>query len=157
MYNMFHSPYAYPEGHPDHDPEVTKALREHEKTWGGFNDTPPGWREITEEEFVRSNFFSYDPEKVEHRQLMHAGITDEKGTAPLHGARLYFFWDGTGVALMDDFWAGKIRFFAFGCKHKWREVYGDEVKKLGFGRLYSHDHALVCDECGRMKVVDSSG
>ena len=42
------------------------------------------------------------------------------------------------------------------CKHKWREVYGDELKELGFRRLFSHDHAYVCDECKRTKIVDSS-
>lgn len=146
----------YPEGHALHNPTITQAVREHDEKWGGYNDTPPGWREITEADFVKSTFFTHEPGKIEFRQLMKAGLTDEQG-APLICARLYYFHDGTGVALMNDYWAGKLRYFAFGCDHKWHKVYGDEAKKLGFGTLYSHDHAYVCDECGETKVVDSSG
>ena len=155
-YSELHTPYAYQPNHPDHDPAVNEEIRKHERTWGGYNDLPPGWREITEAEFVKGPFFSYLPTRVEFRQLVGSDIRCERGS-PLVDARLFFFSDGTGVALMDDHWAGKVRYFAFGCNHKWREVYGEEAKKLGIGRLYSHDHAYVCDNCGRKRVLDSSG
>lgn len=136
MISTLHTLYASPEGSPRHDQMTAKAIREHEEKWGKYNDAPPGWREITEADFVKGMFFTHDPQKIEFRQLMNAEIRSEDG-APLIDARLYFFHDGTGVALMSDFWAGKLRYFAFGCDHKWREVYGDEARKLGHGPLYS--------------------
>ena len=155
-YSTMQRAYTYQEGHPHHDPEVTAAVKEHQAKFGGYNDLPPNWREITEAAFVTGHFFSHDPEKVEFRQLMGTDIKSEKGS-PLVNARLYFFHDGTGVALMDDHWAGKPRYFAFGCDHKYREVHGKELQKLGFkGVTGSCDHALYCDKCKHKMVVDSS-
>lgn len=154
-YSTLHSPYPYPEGHPHHDPKVNAELKEHEKTFGGYNDTPPGWREISEKEFVQGQFFRSSPEKTEFRQLMRGNVTSERGTSLLN-ARLYFFHDGTGVAMMDDHWAGKIRFFAFGCDHKYQEVHGQTARDLGFGFTGNCQHAYICEKCGHKYMTDSS-
>ena len=74
----------------------------------------------------------------------------------LRDARLYFFHDGTGVAMMDDYWAGKIHYFAFGCDHKYRQVYGEEATKLGLRPIGLCETAHYCDKCGDKMVVDSS-
>lgn len=154
-YQTLHMPYAYREGHPNHDPKVNAELEQHEKDFGGYNDNPPGWRQITEKEFVQGHFFRSSPAKVEFRQLRDPGVKSERGTA-LRDARLFFFHDGTGVAMMEDFWAGKIHYFAFGCDHKYREVYGEEAANLGLRPTGRCDHALHCDKCGHGMVVDSS-
>ena len=155
-YSTTQRAYTYQEGHPHHDPEVNAAVKEHEAKFGGYNDVPPGWREITEAEFVKGPFFSQCVEKTEFRQLVHAEIKGERGWW-LINAHLYFFHDGTGVALMDDNLAGKLRFFAFGCDHKYREVHGNELQELGFkGLMGGCDHALYCDKCKHKMVVDSS-
>lgn len=156
MISVFRTLYSSPPESPNHDPEVAAKLQEHEERFGSYNDLPPNWREITEAEFVKGKFFSQSPEKTEFRQLTKADIKSEKDT-PLVNAHLYFFHDGTGVALMDDHWAGKLRYFAFGCDHKYREVHGKELQELGFqGGLFACEHAYYCDKCSDKMVVDSS-
>jgi hypothetical protein len=154
-YSTLRIAYPYPSGSPHHDPEENAAIEKHKEKFGEHNDVPPGWREIPEEEFVRSYFFRYSPEKVEHRQLVNANIKCEKGR-PLVDARLYFFHDGTGVAMMQDFWAGKLRYFAFGCAHKYQEVHGETARNLGFRFTGNCQHAHICEKCGHRYMVDSS-
>lgn len=129
------------------------SVREHEERFGGYNDAPPNFREIDEGDFAHGPFFSQCIRRVEHRQIV--GVAGESG---LLGVQLFFFSDATGVGMSTDHRIGRIRFFAFGCDHRYREVHGNELEKLGFrGSLFSHDHALHCDKCGDKKVVDSSG
>ena len=154
-YSILVTPHALNEGHPHHDPKVNAALKEHEDKFGSYNDTPPGWREITEKDFAQSQFFQYNPEKTEFRQIYKAEVKSEAG-GPLLNARLYFFHDGTGVAMMNDYWAGKLRYFAFGCKHEYRKVDGEEARKLGLHPSGPHDHAYCCDLCDHKMIVDSS-
>jgi hypothetical protein len=146
---------TYGPNHPDYDPVANDEIERHEKTFGRYNDAPPGWREISEKEFVQGQFFLNPLTKHEFRQILHAGVNSEKGHA-LVNARLYFFHDGTGVALMNDCWAGKLRYFAFGCDHTYREVYGEEARKLGLRPLGQCDHAYLCDKCDHTMLVDSS-
>jgi hypothetical protein len=79
-----------------------------------FNTAPDGWREITEAEFARSNYFHESISKTEHRQFP----IEWKGKTTYHGVMLLHFWDQTGLALVNEFWDSKVRFFAFGCDHK---------------------------------------
>jgi hypothetical protein len=126
----------------------------HEATFGGFNDVPEGFREISEKDFVQGDFFRYPFERYEFRQIFKAGLMDENGHS-MYNVKLFFLPDGTGVGMMDDHWAGKIRYFAFGCDHQYRDVYGQEAKDLGLmtgGSL----RAYVCDLCGHKMVQDSS-
>jgi len=117
-----------------------------------FNKTPEQWREISETEFVKGKFFMYEPSKIEFRQLTGCGVKAESGS-PLINARLYHFHDGTGVAMMDDHWAGKIRFFAFGCDHKYQEVYGQTARDLGLQATGNCQHAYICEKCGHHMIV----
>ena len=155
-YSTLHTAYPYPPTSPHHDPAENAVIEEHRQKFGGYNDTPPGWREISEKEFVKGKFFTHSPEKVEVRQLRDAGVKAESGS-PLINARLYFFHDGTGVAMMDDHWAGKIRFFAFGCDHKYQEVYGQTARDLGLQATGNCQHAYICEKCGHHMIVDTSG
>lgn len=120
-----------------------------------FNKTPDNWREISEEEFVKGNFFLYAPQRTEFRQLTKAGVKAESGGS-LINAQLYFFHDETGVAMMDDHWAGKIRFFAFGCAHEWKEIPHVEARNHGLRPVDSFDHAYRCEKCGATKMVNTS-
>jgi len=129
------------------------SVREHEERFGGYNDAPEGFREISEEEFVRGPFFRECARRLEHRQ-----ITNLPGERHALGCTLFFFADATGVAMADSRRPDRVRYFAFGCDHKYREVHGDEMERLGFrGPMFSCDHALYCDKCGDKRVVDSSG
>lgn len=129
------------------------SVREHEDRFGAFNDAPPDFREITEADFSRGPFFSQVFRRIEYRQIMNL-----EGERCALGIQLFFFADATGVGMAHDHRAGKVRYFAFGCAHKYREVHRDEMRALGFrGMWFAHDHAYFCDKCGDKRVVDSSG
>lgn len=129
------------------------SVREHEDRFGAYNDAPPDFREISEADFSRGPFFSQCFRRIEYRQIMNLA-----GERYVLGVKLFFFADATGVGMAQDHRAGKVRYFAFGCDHKYREVHGDELETLGFrGQLFHCDHALYCDKCGDKRVVDSSG
>jgi hypothetical protein len=129
-----------------------KKEREHEKLYGGFNDFPPNWKEITEKEFAQGMFFSYTPTLTEHRQMGRM----EVGSEPMLTATLYFFHDGSGVALASDFWAGKVRYFSFTCcVHEFRRPTEAEHVRgvVRPGRCF---HVSICDKCNYVSAVDSS-
>ena len=146
-YETLHTAYPYNADHPSHDPKVNAAIEAHKEQYGGYNDAPPGWREIDEAAFVKGHFFTYNPEKLEYRQL-------RQGDRPMLSVRLYFFHDGTGVGMSGD--GGELRFFAFGCQHKYRELSVKEAREHGF-QMHAFDHAYTCEKCGHTHVVDSSG
>jgi hypothetical protein len=115
-----------------------------------YNQAPPNLKEITEREFAQSFLFHYEPKKYESRfvavdQLKLCGIA-VKQMMPL---RMMWHHDGTGVALSNDYWEGKVRFFKFAtCEHK----FDGGGRKLG-NCFYEH----TCSKCGYKKQVDSSG
>jgi hypothetical protein len=137
MNRLTHAPKA---------PDVDDVERQH----GGFNDFPDNWRELTEAEFARAGFWSYQPRFIETRQMMTGrgpgGGTPaamEKGMIP---ATLFHYGDGTGHAIRTDYWEKRVRFYAFGCAHKWQEI----------GSAGHCLHRMKCDACGRTQVIDSS-
>ena len=79
----------------------------HEAKNGNYNAFPPGWRELSQVEFAQSMYFHYGPELVEYRQML-----PEAG--PVVSAHLNWYFDGTGIALVSDHYAGTVRFYAFG-------------------------------------------
>ena len=119
---------------------------DHEKKFGKFNDAPDLWREIFEKEFAQSKFFSYTPEKIEFRQIHIKGIKSKNDK--MIEAHMFHFHDGTGVALSNDFWKGKVSYFAFGCNHDF-----EEKPRAG---LFNCQHYLVCKKCGYGHITDSS-
>lgn len=110
----------------------------HAEKYGEFNDAPPGWHEISEKKFSQSMFFIYSPEKIEYRQIQ----TKDK----MISAHLFFFHDGTGVAMESDSWKGKIYYYAFGCDHEYSET-----------TIGNCLHKIKCSKCGHEEIVDSSG
>jgi len=122
---------------------------------GGFNEAPEGWEEITEKEFVQSDFFIYTWEAFEFKQLDKlADGTHLEG--PILPVKLFWMNDGTGYGISSDYWKGKIRFFRFGCRHDYRGMGVEECRERGishFGRCY---HVSECRKCGYVHAVDSS-
>jgi hypothetical protein len=119
-----------------------KALcLENEEVVGGYNDLPPNFEEITEEEFAQSQFFSYEPIKVEFRQCK--GLKDDDY---LQSVWIYWFSDYSYITIWSDFWAGKVHYGkGYLCKHKW--------KNMESRMCYTKD---VCVLCGYIKEIDSS-
>lgn len=104
-----------------------------------YNKFPEGWRRITVKQFAQSHFFSYSPEKVEHRQMLPA---DRRGK--MVPATLFHFYDKTGIGIVNDFWKGKVYYFAFGCAHHFEEKLNDgPLSSVLLPRVL-----LVCQTCG---------
>ena len=95
-----------------------------EALFGAYNDYPPGWREITEKEFVQSKFFQSLIEHQDHRQMLHRN-KDGSFKSGMLEVELFFFHDGTGVAMGHKYYEGTLQFYAFGlCEHPpWSEVF----------------------------------
>ena len=113
----------------------------------GFNYAPVGFHEVTEKEFAQSGFFTYPFEANEYRQLLY----DQNGKpltkdTPILSIRLFFHSDNQGFGMSTDYWAGKVRYFRFGCEHEY-----EHTKKLG--NCYNQ---YTCKVCGHVNAVDSS-
>lgn len=125
------------------------AQRAHEEKYGKHNDFPPGWEEITPQEFARSNFFIFGFIKTEYRQMFrHSDGTEEKQftTAQL------FFHDRGCFAISRR--GGLPVYFRFGCKHEWGSA-RDELQRRGI-RLGACEHARFCTKCKALEIDDSS-
>lgn len=149
----------YKVSHAFNTPEA-KAI---EEAYGKYNDFPPNWREITQDEFARSLFFHYTPDFIDFRQMYEKDKDGKRAyNAPYTSGKLFFFWNKTGIGIVDTYEDKKynakkiLRFFKFGCEHKYRELSREESAKKGrthFGRCY---HIEECTTCGHIWEYDSS-
>lgn len=136
-----------------------------ESEFGGFNDFPPGWREIDVAEFAQ-RMSSYHPMYHEYRQM----LTPERNV-PAVSAQLFFYHDGTGVAVVSNWgptdpdiryspyvWTGRV--FAFGCNHEYESIGIETLREVApefkTRLLFRTEHASRCTKCGHIKIVDSS-
>lgn len=122
--------------------------------FGGYNDFPPGWREVDSGFFARKMTLREFTHQ-EHRQMHRQGD-------PLFefvNGQLFFFWDGTGVAVSSSSegepfnYKDVARFWAFGCDHEYEDLAWDRET---MGPRFSCDHASKCKKCGHVLIVDSS-
>ncbi len=51
----------------------------------------------------------------------------------------------------------RLRFFKVGCDHKFREMDAKETTERGGEHWGKFCHPSICDECGTLQTVDSSG
>lgn len=118
---------------------------------GDFNTAPDGFTQITEKEYAQSHFFRYAPEAIEHRQLLNV-----PGETTMLDVWMYYYHDGTGIALAEDFWAGTVRYFRFGCDHTYRELSPAAAKAKGVPHFGHCWHVNECSVCGHIESSDSS-
>jgi hypothetical protein len=119
-----------------------------------FNKVPPGWEEISIEDFATSNFFVYTPYAMDYRQFW----IKEDGKKKMIDCKVFFMDKNLdeGFAIHSSYWEKKIRIFRFGCKHKWIELSPEECKEKGIphsGRCY---HVNECETCKKLWIYDSS-
>lgn len=120
-----------------------------------YNDFPKGWRAISQKDFVQGPFFHYNPSLIESRQMYDKSQKDWN-TKPMLSATLYWFHDGTGVAMANDYWKGEINYYAFGCQHDYKSLSQEECHQRKIyhgGRCY---HVSECSKCGYINSYDSS-
>lgn len=123
-----------------------------------YHDPPIGLRRITEADFTQSNFFMYYPVSIEWRQIFVNSKDDL--TANRNGKmidmQMYWFHDGTGIAIHNDYWGKKVEYFAFGCDHKYLELSQEECRKRGITHHGHCYHVQECDKCHHIESYDSS-
>jgi len=121
----------------------TKEPADHAEKYGRYNDPPPNFKEITEGEFSRSYFMTYSPEFVEWRQIRDDSKKTFTHQTSIH---LFYYYDGTGLGIVCEFWNNKVRYFKFAlCEHE----YTEENIRMCL-------HKYTCKKCGYSKTVDSS-
>ena len=116
---------------------------------GGYNDSPPNLKVMTEAEFATSAFFVYDFESVENRQILLHNLPKaiRESRTEILDLRLFWMQDGTGFGMSHDYWKGKVEYFSFAiCVHSYKSV------PSGFRMV----HDSVCTKCGHRTSVDSS-
>lgn len=130
-------------------------VKAHEEKWGRFNDAPPGFTEITAEEFATSGFFTWCKTAQEFRQISPENIDQSKMLAPVKyflGITLFYMNHGEnyGLARYED----RVRYFKFAdCYHDWVEISAKEAGKPAWNCY----HYNKCSKCGARWEYDSSG
>jgi len=123
-----------------------------------FNRAPKGFEEITQEEFAKSKFFYYSHIASEYKQITENFDGTPIGTGNIAiPIKLFWFFDGTGVGISNNWLEWTLKFFRFGCCHKYEE-YSKEIavkRNLPYsgGRCM---HNMVCTKCGHIYQYDSS-
>lgn len=114
----------------------------HEEKWGRFNDPPKNFKEVSDEELIRTRVRAYAPTIHEYRQVHHEG--------KVTSVTLFFNSDDTGWGWSEDYHGKKTRYFIFGLcpgvTHKFR-IARNTRKCLNIWK---------CENCPYEMEVDSS-
>lgn len=137
------------------------------------------WREVTLEELAYTMFGNNLPSISSYASFPHQNYRgDIVGGFAFSGMHYMIYPDGTGVAIhrcwkyhfskMESDPAGKIRkkpkgkenamtirFYAFGCKHKYRDMTALERHERNIS-LGLCQHAQICEKCQHAHCFDSS-
>ena len=129
----------------------------HEQKWGRFNNPPPGFKEITAEQFSQSGFFTWCKVGMEFRQIDPAQIDQKAMLSPVKtflSVTMFYMNHGENFAMAHDYWAKQVRYFTFAdCYHDWKEISAKEAGKPAFNCY----HYCKCAKCGASWEYDSSG
>lgn len=145
---------------------VRKITRETIESPDGTNsyEPPNGWRAITPEELALSHFTTQFPDFIECRQFNWDKESAPYGKMRIH-AMMYWYPDKTGVAFHNEWvydpkthegeW--KVMYFAFGCKHQFRELSREECRALDIPHYGNCWHVEECQQCQRITSYSSDG
>ena len=124
--------------------ECTKDdLEKIEWLGGDFNAAPPNLKEVTEEHVVVNTYFlTYSPTARTFRQIRLDG-------EPYLSMTLLIYHDRSGVGLVRDYWQKRVRWFTFGCDHKYKEISRPAGHRSGL-------HTDECTICGYKNTYDTS-
>ena len=124
--------------------------------WRGKSPTTdlPNIRAIDEQEMARMPLFTWTPiwagsvrvEALPGRPAQFGGFTPQ----------CFVHYDGTGVLMDWDFWAGKVLYWAFGCEHEYRELSMRECADRGIYHAGRCWHVRRCTKCEHVDSVDTS-
>jgi hypothetical protein len=92
---------------------------DHRVSHGGFNNFPTNWEEIDAQTFAKSDYFTWTPVLTEFRQMIP---TPRTGLEMAVSAHLHWMPSGLGYSIVNDYWAGGVRYYRFGQKRaNWLE------------------------------------
>ena len=112
-----------------------------------FNEAPPNWREVSQEELVASRRLIWSAHAIEFRQILR--VNGQKIDGPVISAHLHWVHglSGEGWAWAEDWTNRRMRFFLFEmCEHELEVT----------GRPYNCYTEYKCKKCGWETAVDSS-
>ena len=101
-------------------------------------------REISEKEFANSNVFLFVPSIIGNTRIEDMEV------------KVFGFSDQTGYAIGSNRKNGKVRYFAFGCNHSYRNPTEEEIQTGKTPRPSMCFKVSVCKKCGAVNTVDSS-
>lgn len=120
-------------------------------------DVPYNFREVSEEDIVKSTFRIYGFIASWWDRIP---IDNEYTKTDTY---LFGCFDNTGVAMVFDVRQNKIRWFAFGCQHEYKEMTRKEVEEYNKDKPYKEKlyqgncyHNCICTKCGFIFSYDSS-
>lgn len=114
----------------------------------GFNDFPYGWKRVTKIHWLT---LVNMPSWMEYRQMMVFRNPDgstKKMIDPLKPIHAYLFWfsDHTGCAFSRRRNGKTMRFYRFGCEHKYIPISRETTKDN------ENDH-FVCEKCKHQLIT----
>jgi hypothetical protein len=134
--------------------KITKEeLGEREAKYGGYNSPPPGWQELTVDEFAATDFFTYG--FVEHEYRQFPDPERFNGSRSYQTFMLFFMHAGHGYAICRSF-ESEIKYFRFGCKHAYRGLDVQECRDRKIPHYGRGWHVGECIHCGHIHSYDSS-
>lgn len=135
--------------------------KEIEAKFGKYNDFPPNWQPC-DPAYFWGKFMSYSQSGEEYRQMMRPEKHIQEfppnayGQKTIRNARLYFYNDDTGLAMVQDYDYKKMEdrqplLYKFAvCDH---DAHGWESVP---SKSYMCYHVSKCKNCGMERAVDSS-
>lgn len=142
-----------------YDKLLSNHTPEHEKEWGGYNDSLPNLEEITAEQFSQSGFFTWCFSGMEHRQITPENFNKGKIFSPVKvfvNAKIFYMNSPheAGFLITSDYWDKKVRYFKFAkCFHNYKEITAAEAGRPAMNCY----HYCKCTKCGQSYEYDSSG
>jgi hypothetical protein len=143
------------------DPKKPLPLPKYLKSWGGYNEMPDPFKEISWHKYF--HFFRREAgHHEEHRQVMISREGKRNFARSIH----IEWYSSYGLALESPgdwtlkdnelHYLEEPRYFYLGCNHDWQELSVKEASEHGvhhFGNCY---HVNKCKLCGLVNSYDSS-
>ena len=121
--------------HVDNLPPFAKKL-------GGYNESPPNMKEISQDDFYR-HLLTYHPSYIDFKQVLDY---DNQTCMNVH---LFIYDEGehaSGIAIGEI--GNQRKFFSFAtCEHEWKRSV--EESRMCY-------HVSYCTKCGLRRAIDSS-
>lgn len=121
-----------------------------------YNTAPPGWEQISEQEFAASSFFRFSLIHYETREI--TCYADGESVGERIDAKLFFTGEGEGFAMSMSRPTGGnpiVRYYRFGCKHRFERLTEQHCQERNIPHYGVGYHVRECALCKKIDVTDS--